>query len=188
MVTAAPGEDRSPALALVNTWRLTPGGPVDDLVSPGEATSWLREHDLAAPVPGEEELSRLTELRAAIRELLAALAEDRAPDTTAVEAVNAAARADAAAPQLTWRDGPQRDWHSPRPGTIDAAAAALARDAIDLASSDRGPLVRPCEAHGCVRFFVREHARRRWCSTTCGDRVRAARHHRLVVEQRETSS
>ncbi|MEV7097180.1 CGNR zinc finger domain-containing protein [Amycolatopsis sp. NPDC051045] len=187
MVTAAPGEDRSPALALVNTWRLTPGGPVDDLGSPGEATSWLHRHALAAAVPGAEELSRLTELRTAVRELLAALAEGRAPDAAAVEAVNAAARADAAAPQLAWRGGPRREWHSTRPGTIDAAAAALARDAIDVAGGDLGPLVRPCEAHGCVRFFFREHARRRWCSTTCGDRVRAARHHRLVVEQRETS-
>jgi predicted RNA-binding Zn ribbon-like protein len=65
--------------------------------------------------------------------------------------------------------------------------ASLARDAIDVVSSDLGRLVRPCEAHGCVRFFLREHARRRWCSTTCGDRVRAARHQRLVVEQREAS-
>ncbi|MEU4248163.1 CGNR zinc finger domain-containing protein [Amycolatopsis sp. NPDC026612] len=187
MVTAAPGEELSPALALVNTRRLTAGGPVDDLVSPGEATSWLRQHDLAATVPGEDELSRLTDLRTAVRELLAALANGRAPDTAAVDKVNRAARADAAAPQLTWRDGPSREWHSTRQGTIDAAVAALARDAINVVSGDLAPLVRPCEAHGCIRYFLREHARRRWCSTTCGDRVRAARHQRLVVEQRETS-
>jgi predicted RNA-binding Zn ribbon-like protein len=190
VVTAAPGEDRSPALALVNTWRLTPGGPVDDLGDPAGAAGWLRRQALAAAVPGAAELSRLTDLRTAVRELLAALTEGRAPAAAAVEAVNAAARADAAAPQLAWRDGrdgPRREWHSTRPGTLDAALAALARDAIDVAGGDLGPLVRPCEAHGCVRYFVREHARRRWCSTTCGDRVRAARHHRLVVEQRETS-
>ncbi|WIX88109.1 CGNR zinc finger domain-containing protein [Amycolatopsis sp. DG1A-15b] len=187
MVTAAPGEDRSPALALVNTRRLTAAGQVDDLASPGAATDWLRRHGLAAAVSGPDELGRLTDLRAAVRELLAALADGRAPEATAVDTVNAAARADAAAPRLTWRNGPVREWHSTRPGSADAAVAALARDAIEVVGGELGPLVRPCEAHGCIRYYVREHARRRWCSTTCGDRVRAARHHRLVVEQREGS-
>ncbi|MEU0791476.1 CGNR zinc finger domain-containing protein [Amycolatopsis sp. NPDC005961] len=185
MVTAAPGEERSPALALVNTRRLGAGGEVDDLAEPPAAASWLGLPP--ATSLDAEDLSRVTDLRAAVRELLAALAEDRAPSTGAVETVNAAASADAAAPQLTWPSGPHREWHSTSPGTLSAALAALARDAIEVVTGDLGPLVRPCEAHGCVRFFFREHARRRWCSTTCGDRVRAARHQRLVVEQRESA-
>ena len=184
MVTAAPGEDRSPALALVNTWRLTASGEVDDLGAPGDATAWLRAHGLAAADTGEASLSRLTDLRTAIRELLAALAEGRAPSAETVDTVNAAARADAATPQLTWRDGPRSEWRSTRPDSIDAAVAAVARDAIEVVSGELGPLVRPCEAHGCIRYYIREHARRRWCSTTCGDRVRAARHQHLVTEQR----
>jgi predicted RNA-binding Zn ribbon-like protein len=187
VVTAAPGEERSPALALVNTRRLDAGGEVDDLAEPRDATEWLRRHELPATSLRADDLSRLTDLRAAVRELLAAVAEDRAPEARALETVNAAARADAAAPQLAWPAGPRREWHSPHPGSVDAALASLARDAIDVVAGDLGELVRPCEAHGCVRFFFREHARRRWCSTTCGDRVRAARHQRLVVEQRETS-
>ncbi|WP_086843538.1 CGNR zinc finger domain-containing protein [Amycolatopsis kentuckyensis] len=181
MVTAAPGEDRSPALALVNTERLA----ADDLTAPGDAGSWLHEHGLPAAVGDEASLGRLTDLRAAVRELLAALAEGRAPSPAAVSTVNAAAGADAAALTLAWRDGPVREWHSGRPGSIEAALAALARDAIELVSGELGRSVRPCEAHGCIRYYLREHARRRWCSTTCGDRVRAARHQRLVVEQRE---
>ncbi|WP_410594425.1 CGNR zinc finger domain-containing protein [Amycolatopsis sp. lyj-23] len=180
MVTAAPGEDRSPALALVNTRRVE----ADDLVSPGAAADWLRERGLAAEVPDAASLSRLTELRAAVRELLAALAEDRTPAATALETVNAEARADTAALTLTWADGPAREWHSSRPGGLDAAVGAVARDAIEVVSGELGAMVRACEAHGCIRYYVREHARRRWCSTTCGDRVRAARHQRLVVEQR----
>jgi predicted RNA-binding Zn ribbon-like protein len=187
VVTAAPGEERSPALALVNTRRLNAGEEVDDLAEPRDATEWLRRHELPAATIGVDDLSRLTDLRAAVRELLAAVAEDRSPDARALETVNAAARADAAALQLAWPAGPRREWHSTRPGSADEAMAALARDTIDVVTSDLGGLVRPCEAHGCVRFFFREHARRRWCSTTCGDRVRAARHQRLVVEQRETS-
>ncbi|MFJ7218717.1 CGNR zinc finger domain-containing protein [Amycolatopsis sp. NPDC098790] len=176
VVTAAPGEERSPALALVNTRRLTATGEVDDLAEPADAAGWL-----GLPTLGTDDLRRVTDLRAAVRELLTALAEDRSPSAAAVETVNAAARADAAAPQLAW---PRREWRSTRPGTFDEAVARLARDAIDVVTGDLAPLVRPCEAHGCVRFFLREHARRRWCSTTCGDRVRAARHQRLVVERR----
>ncbi|GHG45734.1 MULTISPECIES: CGNR zinc finger domain-containing protein [Amycolatopsis] len=183
MVTAAPGEDRSPALALVNTARVTG----DDLATPALAASWLTSHELAAAVPDAASLSRLTELRAAVRELLAASAEGRAPEAAAVSAVNAAAGADGATLALTWGAGPVREWVSTRPGSLDAAVAALARDAIEVVSGELGPLVRPCEAHGCIRYYVREHARRRWCSTTCGDRVRAARHQRLLVEQRDRS-
>lgn len=183
VVTAAPGEERSPALALVNTRRLSPTGEVDDLAEPHAATSWL---GLPAASLGADDLSRVTDLRTAVRELLAALAEDRSPDAAAVETVNAAARSDTAAPQLTWPSGPHREWRSASPGSLEEALAALARDAIDVVTGDLGHLVRPCEAHGCMRFFFREHARRRWCSTTCGDRVRAARHQRLVVEQRES--
>ncbi|MEV6878585.1 CGNR zinc finger domain-containing protein [Amycolatopsis sp. NPDC051128] len=187
MVTAAPGEERSPALALVNSRRLGTAGEVDDLAEPHSATEWLHRHELPPAPVGTDGLSRLTALRAAVRELLTALAESRSPEADAVATVNAAARADAAAPQLAWPAGPRREWHSTRPGSLDEVVASLARDAIDVISGDLGELVRPCEAHGCVRFFFREHARRRWCSTTCGDRVRAARHQRLVVEQREAS-
>jgi predicted RNA-binding Zn ribbon-like protein len=180
VITAAPGEERSLALALVNTRRVGDG---DDLADPGAALAWLREHGIR--VTALDDVAPLTELRAAVRELLAALAEDRAPEAAAVDAVNVAARGDAAAPQLAW---PDRVWRSTRPGSVDEAVAILARDAIDVVSGEFGRVVRPCEAHGCVRFFFREHARRRWCSTTCGDRVRAARHQRLVVEQRETGA
>ncbi|HET6711913.1 CGNR zinc finger domain-containing protein [Amycolatopsis sp.] len=183
MITTAPGEDRAPALALVNTRRVA----ADDLATPALAASWLSSHGLTAAVADAAALSRLTDLRAAVRELLAALAEGGAPKATAVETVNASARADGAALALTWHDGPSSAWHSTRPGSLDAAVAALARNAIEVVSGEFGPLIRPCEAHGCIRYFLREHARRRWCSTTCGDRVRAARHQRLVVEQREGS-
>jgi len=72
-----------------------------------------------------------------------------------------------------------RTWTTVSPGTFSEALATVAADAIDVVCGYRAPMLRRCEAHGCRRLFFREHARRRWCSTTCGDRVRAARHYRL---------
>ena len=68
----------------------------------------------------------------------------------------------------------------PAPRKLDIALAAIAQDAIATLIGETGPGLRACEAHGCIRLFIQEHARRRWCSTTCGDRVRVARHYRKV--------
>ena len=32
-------------------------------------------------------------------------------------------------------------------------------------------------APGCVLYFIKDHPRREWCSTACGNRARAARHY-----------
>ncbi|MGA5701644.1 CGNR zinc finger domain-containing protein [Peterkaempfera bronchialis] len=183
VLTPAPGEDKSVGLAMVNTKQRGPDGVVDRLATGPEAAEWLRSHGLVAEPGvriGEPEVVRLAELRAAIRDLFTAQADCRTPAPDSVAAVNAAAAAQPAAPQVDWADAgrPSRRWRSARPGGLEAGMAALAWDAIDVVCGEKGAMLRRCEAHGCVRIFLREHARRRWCSTTCGDRVRAARHHR----------
>ena len=40
------------------------------------------------------------------------------------------------------------------------------------------PQLRACHAPGCVLYFLKDHPRREWCSTACGNRARAARHYR----------
>jgi predicted RNA-binding Zn ribbon-like protein len=156
-----PGEDRSVALALVNSWHLTATGDIDHLDA-----AWLRDHEL----PDSADLGQLTGLRDAIRELFLAVIEERSPQRHALDAVNAAAMSAPAAPQLTWStDGPRKHLQT------SAALTRVAWNAIEMLS-DHEP-VRQCEAHGCVRLYLREHARRRWCSNGCGDRVRAMRHH-----------
>ena len=101
------------------------------------------------------------------------------PDPAAVTAVNIRAAAVAGAVQLRWDagTGPVREWSTVAQATFEAALAAIAADAVEVAAGPRGAMLRRCEAHGCVRVFVREHARHRWCSVTCGDRVRAMRHY-----------
>ncbi|HEX4701380.1 MAG TPA: CGNR zinc finger domain-containing protein [Pseudonocardiaceae bacterium] len=174
-MTPAPGEDTSVALALVNTWYGDPNGFVDDL-----GPQWLRTRSLAsAPRVSAPEFMELIGLRAAIRELFTALADQREPAADSVALVNDCARRWPIAPQLAWPpDGPRREWSGGTESNgVDEAIATIARDAIDVVCGDRAPTVRRCAAHGCVRIFFRAHARRQWCSNTCGDRVRAARHY-----------
>jgi predicted RNA-binding Zn ribbon-like protein len=185
LVTAwisVPGETGSTALALVNSLHAGPSGDVDHLPTAAAVTDWLHQHSLfggANPQLRQHEVDQISSLRAAIRELFVAYADERAPDAAALDTVNEAALATPGAPSVTWStEGPARSWTTIRPGTFAEAVAVIAGDAIDVLCGERAETIRTCEAHGCVRVFFREHARRRWCSTTCGDRVRAARHYR----------
>jgi predicted RNA-binding Zn ribbon-like protein len=65
---------------------------------------------------------------------------------------------------------------------MQRAFAALAEDAIALVCGERRGDLIACEAPGCVRVLLKDHPRRHWCSTRCGDRVRAARHYRRSRE------
>jgi predicted RNA-binding Zn ribbon-like protein len=168
-VNMVPGEDRSIALALVNSRYLGADGPVDEL-----DTAWLLAHSL--PVPASADLSRVFEVRDMIRALFTAVASDLPPNERVIDAVNEAALAAPATPQIVWSDGFHRHLISSAPATVDAALTALAQDAIDVVCDS--VTIRQCEAHDCVRLYFREHGRRRWCSNGCGDRVRAMRHYR----------
>jgi predicted RNA-binding Zn ribbon-like protein len=177
----APGEDVSVALALVNSLTAGPAGESDQLATPVEISRWIRSCGLGSVTAAHvstEDVTALAELRTAIRELFAAAADEREPNLTAVSLVNADARLVLGAPALRWLDGPPRQrWQAERPDTPANALALIARDAIEIVCGPLGLVIHHCEAHGCDRIFFRTHGRRRWCSNTCGDRVRVARHY-----------
>jgi predicted RNA-binding Zn ribbon-like protein len=177
----APGEDISVALALVNSLGGGPGGPLDQLATPTEVARWMRSSGLGSVTSAHvspADIAALAELRDAIRELFTASADEREPDVTAVSLVNADARLVLGAPALRWLAGPpQQRWQAEQPDTAANALALIARDAIEIVCGPLGPVIHHCEAHGCARIFFRTHGRRRWCSNTCGDRVRVARHY-----------
>ncbi|MEW9518267.1 CGNR zinc finger domain-containing protein [Streptomyces tubercidicus] len=182
----APGEERSVAVALANTLRGGPTGEVDHLVHARNVEGWVAEHRLATQPPrfSESDVGRLTELRAAVRALFTAAVEESAPDSAALVTVNGAAAEAPGAAQLRWLPPSLRsEWKSTVPHTVDAVLACIASDAIDVLCGPRGTSLRQCAAHGCIRFFLREHGRRQWCSTGCGDRVRAARHYQRRRDQ-----
>jgi predicted RNA-binding Zn ribbon-like protein len=179
--TGVAGEEASSALALVNTRHLRSGQPVDQLADPARAAEWLAERGL---VPRGTRLSdpdtaRLVALREAVRGLFAARARQRTPDAGDVATLNAALAAAPVVPVLTWDEaGPhQSEQLLAASGDFPAATARLARDALRVLTDPAGPELAPCGAHDCVRWFLRTHAARQWCSDRCGDRVRAARHY-----------
>jgi predicted RNA-binding Zn ribbon-like protein len=176
-----PGEPQFVSLALVNSRHHSRAGVVDHLSSPDALREWLVERSLAeaAITPDAHELDAALRLRDAIRELLLARIEDRTPAAATVAAVNEAAAAAPAAANLHWElGGAPRRTKASEAGGVTRALAALAEDAITLISGDRHADLIACHAPGCVRLLLKDHPRREWCSTRCGDRVRAARYYR----------
>lgn len=177
---AVPGAEEHPCLALVNSASEVPGGKrYDELGSPEAATAWLMARDLVASDSVLEEhcRGRLAALRADLRDLFTAHVTGGVPTTAAVNAVN---RAMTCAPgALLLRFDPAAGFtrcaEHPVTQVVEHVLALIADDAASLLSGDQASLLASCEADSCERFFLRTHARRQWCSTRCGDRVRAAR-------------
>jgi predicted RNA-binding Zn ribbon-like protein len=178
----APGEERSLGLALVNTELAHRGEPVDLLVDGAAVTGWLEARGLGGSVSQAitpADVDGLRRLRSAIRAAFLARIAGDPLDPDSLRTLNAASAVGPRAPRLTWAvAGPELEWADPRAGTgVDVAVATIAADAIEVVSGPLGDALRACEAHGCVRLFLQDHGRRRWCSRTCGDRVRVARHY-----------
>ena len=73
------------------------------------------------------------------------------------------------------------DYHGA--GRADVIIGALASDAIDLLTGPARGDIRACGAPGCVLMFLKDHPRREWCSNTCGNRARQARHYHRARRQ-----
>ena len=145
-----------------------------ELGSAGDLEGWLRG-DGAGNENASEVCLRLPEfldLRACIRELLAAAAERRPLPHDAVERLN---ETSARVPRVA-RLGETGVIQSPAgAGPAPLVLARVAWSGMELlGGADRGR-IRRCDA--CGRFFVTTRPDRVWCSDRCGNRVRVARHH-----------
>lgn len=178
----APGEEASAALALVNTRLLAGDQQYDLIASAPRAGAWLAERGLLADsaAAGDGDGARLRTLREQIRSLFAAQAAGTVPAPDVLAAFNQALALTPAVAALNWDDaGPRRDQRpvAPAADPVGTALTQLAADALAVLTSGDGRVPAPCGAHGCIRWFLRTHAARQWCSDRCGDRVRAARHY-----------
>ena len=189
-----PGEPAP--VQLMNTIWADTAGVHDDLTTPAALHDWLATVDprYAADALGEprpDELAEAKLLRDSLRRLAAFSTDDprpaaQSPVDSVDDAVAAVNRAVTHLPhaQLVIRGGRlHRDRPAPTSPTR-VALAEVAHDSIDMLTGPSATKLRACHAPRCVLYFVGSHPRREWCSETCGNRARAARHYRRIRETR----
>jgi predicted RNA-binding Zn ribbon-like protein len=175
----APGADEYLSLDFVNTAIALPGGQYVDLLgTPATVNHWLTGHGLAPDDAGVQEMcaTQLRALREHLRALFAARVGGLPALPSALSAVNDALTRVPTAALLMWdeKDGPYRAAVCPPNEILEHALATIAADAADLLTSPDAEALISCDSSPCNRYLLR-HGRRHWCSTRCGDRVRAAR-------------
>jgi predicted RNA-binding Zn ribbon-like protein len=139
----------------------------------------------AAEAPGQAQaaLQQALQLREAIYEVVAAVADRRGVPITSLHLLNSFAQRAAqhaevvhSARHFSW------DWIEPEK-KLDSILWPIARSAAELLVSDAVAFVRQCAAEDCGWVFLdtsRNH-RRRWCDMkTCGNRDKARRYYRRV--------
>lgn len=131
--------------------------------------------------------NQLTGLRVHVRALFEAAVQNRPPSAAIVDAVNGNMQKISSAPALCFDEsqGFFRQHTHPVTQLVEHAMALIADDAAGLLAGDDADLLAQCQSEPCDRFYLRTHARRRWCSTRCGDRARAARAYARKYHQPE---
>lgn len=178
-----PVRDEPLAVELHNTLYASQGESLDGIAEPHSAEAWLYAIRDRLPPGGsgpEPRPGELTALRDIVRDVLHAAIEDRTPKRAHIDALNHASARAPRSPAAGWRRGappvPTVHFHSDR--RADIVLSALAADTIDLITGPARGHLRTCGAPGCVLMFTKDHPRREWCSQTCGNRARQARHYR----------
>ncbi|GAA4632290.1 ABATE domain-containing protein [Actinoallomurus vinaceus] len=179
--------DEPVPVRLMNTVWADRAGVHDALRTPDDLCAWLRAtgEDACGEVD-RRDVETFRSLRDALRRLAALLTEDSretaASPTEDVEQaaadVNQAVTRATTWPQLSVRDGRLRRSSTGTESVAARSLSAVAAEAVDLFTGPDQERLRACYAPGCVLYFVKDHPRREWCSTACGNRVRAARHYR----------
>jgi predicted RNA-binding Zn ribbon-like protein len=178
------------AVELHNTRYAVRGDIVDGLETAEGLRAWLAAIADRLPAPAmNADPARQPEfvaLRTAVGEILEAVLEKRRPAAAALEVVNAAVTRAPVSPLAVVDAGgglqAGMSYHDADP--TDIALAAIAADAVGLATGPARDELRACGAPGCVLMFRKDHPRRAWCSPACGNRARQARHYERVRNAR----
>ncbi|GAA3491555.1 CGNR zinc finger domain-containing protein [Streptomyces cremeus] len=134
------------------------------------------------PPVGEAHLARFVELRHALRGLAGARTRRRTPEARDVQVINTAARLAARWSELDAGSAFAAVPRWPEPDPLLVALGEVAAQGVRLFTGEDAEKVRACPAPGCVLYFLKVPARREWCTATCGNRVRVARHSRRARE------
>ncbi len=175
-----PGVSEHPSLALANSVvGKVSDRELDELATPARATEWLLNRNLISSevVLHEHCRGRLVAFRENLRALFEAQVTGGVPGLETIEALNRALSNAPGAMLLKFDVVSRFTRGVDHPATlvVEHVMATVGDDAASLLSGDDASKVAKCEAEGCQHYFLRTHARRQWCTTRCGDRVRAAR-------------
>lgn len=119
------------------------------------------------------EIEFVHSLRTAVRSALSKVVYEQRISSEDAQILSANARKATRSIIVTDQLIPSYTWS--RSTVTDRVCTLIAEDAIRLLTEEREHL-RACEAPGCIMFFVPSAGRRQWCSATCGNRARVARH------------
>jgi predicted RNA-binding Zn ribbon-like protein len=166
------------AVALVNS-----AAAPDTLTSVRELDAWYAEHGYTGRRDGDAaELADVRALRPVLRDLLTA-DRDRAAGTVNAMLVDASAL-----PQLV-RHG-EMDWHlhavAPEATLVSRILVETAMAMVDLVRTDELSRLSVCADDGCdgIVLDLTRNRSRRFCSTTCANRVAVAAYRARQTQHR----
>src|SRR4029079_9886306 len=176
----------------LNTDDTENGFPVDKLPTLDDALAWFVDRGVIqveganrvrAQMSSNDplmalDLARFHAVRSALREVAHSIAEERAPETGALETVNRALHARQGIELVPGPDGCYvDDRHVGDP--VDDALARLADPLVMELTAGHPERIKVCASDTCEWIFydASRTSRRRWCDmATCGNRAKAARH------------
>lgn len=166
----------------------TVGPQADLLQSPGALGRWLAGAGVAEPEAQSIAL-RLPDflaLRTAIRDCLERAVVGGSLPPASVEVLNATSGTVANVLALEASGAVPVAVERPASGSAPAAAllAGFARSAIALLGGQERERLRACRRARCGRYFVAARPSQVWCSPSCGNRARVARHHERAARRR----
>jgi predicted RNA-binding Zn ribbon-like protein len=172
---------------LINTLELSEDGPTDSLATPDAAIEFLADRDLAhrddlaaqAVREGDHWLTRVVDVRAAMRDVWDSVVEHRPPTPDAIATLNALLDR---SPRVELRATPSGVEVAHRHPDDDPTGEALARIAtplVEAIAENHTARFRVCANDDCRWVFEDESraGRRRWCDmASCGNRAKVRRY------------
>ena len=177
------------ALNLVNTRRIGPGGPVEQLATLSDVLRWCVQFRAISPASarrlksgdGQAVTRSVRELREALRSALEAQHQGRPRWRPLIQHINAALARSPRVGRLVVESGELSLRFDPRQIVLSDIPALVAEPIAAFIASPDTHLARPCGAEDCVLWFVdrtRNHSRH-WCRMeSCGARAKARAYYR----------
>jgi predicted RNA-binding Zn ribbon-like protein len=166
------------AVAFLGTLRLTDNVLVDELADKRGVDRWLKQRQLPRVKGGAATSPDLVEYRELLRELFTAVVDGHPAPRRALTTINElAARAPVTLAGSRRVDGRVEVKPVSQGDPTDILLAELSRSALALLATPLQEQLGLCRAPGCILFFLRHHPRQEWCSPSCGNRARVARHY-----------